>query len=76
MSSSENELKYKQEILNLINEFIEISKKSDTNLLEDNMLRSLGLNGVNFTDEAIECFQYIFLNEVLTADDIIEILKK
>jgi len=76
MSISENELKYKQEILNLINEFVEISKKSDTDLLEDYMLKSLGLNSFNFTDEAIECFQYIYSNEVLTTDDIIEILKK
>lgn len=76
MSSSENELKYKQEILNLINEFVEISKKSDTDFLEDFMLKNLGLNGINLTDEAIECFQYIYSNEVLTTNDIIEILKK
>lgn len=76
MSSSENELKYKQEILNLINEFVEISKKSDTDHLEDFMLKSLGLNGINLSDEAIDCFQKIYTNELSNTDDIIEILKK
>lgn len=76
MSISENELKYKEEILILINEFIKISKKPDTNFLEDGMLKTLGLNDTNLSKESIECFQKMYTDDLVTADQIIELLKK